>query len=57
LNDNFNKWRSDFRELLEHCAGDGSPGKDLAKMLRPSMEDYVVLKPMHSGFFEANYAC
>jgi nicotinamidase-related amidase len=48
VNDNFGKWRSDFREVLEHCLR--SPGRDIAALLKPGKEDYFVLKPKHSGF-------
>lgn len=51
LNDNFNKWRSDFRELLEYCTSNEVKGRPLAEALRPDGDDYFVLKPMHSGFF------
>jgi nicotinamidase-related amidase len=50
VNDNFGKWRSDFRRLLEHCLQDGVRGKPIAELLRPSDDDYFVLKPKHSGF-------
>jgi nicotinamidase-related amidase len=48
-NDNFGKWRSDFRTLLEHCL-DGVRGKPIAALLKPDEQDYFVLKPKHSGF-------
>ena len=48
VNDNFGRWRSDFREVLEHCLR--SPGREIAVLLRPGREDYFVLKPKHSGF-------
>jgi len=51
VNDNFGRWRSDFRALLAHCARDGVRGKLLADRLAPAPEDYFVLKPKHSGFF------
>jgi nicotinamidase-related amidase len=50
VNDNFGKWRSDFRSLLGHCLRDGVRGKPIAELLRPSEDDYFVLKPKHSGF-------
>jgi nicotinamidase-related amidase len=50
VNDNFGKWRSDFRILLEHCLHDDVRGKPLAELVAPSAEDYFVLKPKHSGF-------
>jgi nicotinamidase-related amidase len=49
-NDNFGKWRSDFRSLLEHCLKDGVRGQPIAEALKPDEEDYFVLKPKHSGF-------
>jgi nicotinamidase-related amidase len=48
VNDNFGKWRSDFRTLLEHCLK--SRGRPIAELLRPREDDYFVLKPRHSGF-------
>jgi nicotinamidase-related amidase len=49
-NDNFGKWRSDFRSLLEHCLNDDVRGRPIAELLAPDEEDYFVLKPKHSGF-------
>jgi nicotinamidase-related amidase len=50
VNDNFGRWRSDFRSILEHVQGEGCPGKPIAELLRPQPDDYFVLKPKHSGF-------
>jgi nicotinamidase-related amidase len=52
INDNFGKWRSDFRRLVEHCTGDNVPGREVATILRPTEDDYFVLKPKHSAFFD-----
>jgi nicotinamidase-related amidase len=49
-NDNFGRWRSDFRALLEHVLHDEVRGKPIAELLKPDEEDYFVLKPKHSGF-------
>ena len=49
-NDNFGKWRSDFRSLLEHCLKGEVRGRAIAELLAPDEEDYFVLKPKHSGF-------
>ena len=49
-NDNFGRWRSDFRALLEHVLHDDVRGKPIAKLLAPEDDDYFVLKPKHSGF-------
>jgi nicotinamidase-related amidase len=50
-NDNFGRWRSDFRALLARCLGEGVRGRPVAERLRPQPQDYVVLKPKHSAFF------
>ena len=50
-NDNFGRWRSDFREVVEHCLHDGVRGQVLAETLHPDPDDYFVLKPKHSAFF------
>jgi len=50
-NDNFGRWRSDFREGVEHCLRDGVRGQPVVEALRPAEDDYFVLKPKHSAFF------
>jgi nicotinamidase-related amidase len=55
-NDNFGRWRSDFREVVEHCLEDGVRGQPLAELLRPDPEDYFVLKPKHSAFYATTLA-
>lgn len=50
VNDNFGRWKSDFRHTFEHCAKNGRAG-ELVRFLRPEENDYFVLKPKHSGFF------
>src|SRR5688572_22652951 len=51
INDNFGKWRSDFRTLVQHCVNDSVPGREVARQLKPDDEDYFVLKPKNSAFF------
>lgn len=50
VNDNFGRWKSDFRHIVDHCARHGR-GRDMVKLLEPEESDYFVLKPKHSGFF------
>jgi nicotinamidase-related amidase len=52
INDNFGRWQSDFRKLVQHCLDDGVPGEEVARILQPEEDDYFVLKPKHSAFFE-----
>jgi len=49
VNDNFGRWRSDFRRQVEHCAN--GTAREMVERLRPDEDDYFVLKPKHSGFF------
>jgi nicotinamidase-related amidase len=51
VNDNFGRWRSDFRALLDHCISGKTRGSAIAEKLAPEKTDYVVLKPKHSAFF------
>ena len=52
INDNFGRWQSDFRKIVDHCLEDGVPGEEVARILQPDEDDYFVLKPKHSAFFE-----
>jgi nicotinamidase-related amidase len=51
VNDNFGRWRSDFRELVRHCLQDGVRGAEVVRLIEPEPDDYFILKPKHSGFF------
>jgi nicotinamidase-related amidase len=51
VNDNFGRWRSDVRRLVEHCRR--GHARKLVDTLRPDEDDYFVLKPKHSGFFSS----
>lgn len=50
-NDNFGRWRSNFREAVDHCLNSDVRGQPLAERLCPTDEDYFVLKPKHSAFY------
>jgi nicotinamidase-related amidase len=51
VNDNFGRWRSDFRRQVVHCLREKSRGREIVSLLQPQEDDYFVLKPKHSGFF------
>lgn len=51
VNDNFGRWQSDFRRVVEHCLNDGVRGEEVARILKPEEDDYFVLKPKHSAFY------
>jgi len=51
VNDNFGRWRSDFKRTVKHCLEEKVRGRPIAELLEPDDDDYFVLKPKHSGFF------
>lgn len=51
VNDNFGRWRSDLRGLVDRCLRRGARGRAVVRSLRPDAEDYFILKPKHSAFF------
>ncbi len=50
-NDNFGRWRSDFKAQLQHCLDEPVRGRELARILRPIDNDYFVVKLKHSAFY------
>jgi nicotinamidase-related amidase len=53
-NDNFGRWRSDFTKLVQNCLDQNVRGKPIVAQLAPEEDDYFVLKPKHSAFFQTN---
>jgi nicotinamidase-related amidase len=52
VNDNFGQWRSDVSELVRYCLSEPCIGRRFVDAVKPDREDYCVLKPMHSAFFQ-----
>ena len=52
-NDNFGHWKSEFSKLVAECLAREGPSAAIAKLLRPQPDDYSVLKPRHSAFYES----
>src|SRR3954468_25088471 len=44
VNDNFGRWRSDFRRQVAHCLREKSRGREIVSLLQPTDDDYLVLK-------------
>ena len=53
VNDNFGRWRSDFKKIVNHSREQGK-GKEFVELLLPDEDDYFVLKPKHSGFYSTS---
>ena len=52
VNDNFGQWRSEMSKLIQYCLRPEAAGRTFVEQLRPDDEDYFVLKPMHSAFYQ-----
>ena len=53
VNDNFGRWQSNFDQLVKHCLEDGVRGRPFVEQIKPNPdEDYFVLKPKHSAFYQ-----
>jgi nicotinamidase-related amidase len=52
VNDNFGQWRSEKTKLVQYCLRPEAAGRAFVEQLRPDDEDYFVLKPMHSAFYQ-----
>ena len=50
VNDNYHNWKDDFKATVR-TAESSKRGKQIVALLRPTAEDYYVLKPQRSGFF------
>jgi nicotinamidase-related amidase len=52
VNDNFQNWHDTFDATIEHVASTSDEGRKIVELLRPTKEDYYVLKPHRSGFYK-----
>ncbi|MDQ1411354.1 MAG: hypothetical protein QOJ41_3089 [Acidobacteriaceae bacterium] len=52
VNDNFGQWHSDARKLLAYCLRPRCAGKPFVELIKPADDDYCILKPMHSAFYQ-----
>jgi nicotinamidase-related amidase len=52
VNDNWGRWRSDFKTIVADCSRPGRPGAPISELLKPTPNDFFVLKPHLSGFHE-----
>ena len=52
VNDNYGRWQSQFSQLVEHCLDPGVRGRPIVEQIKPAADDYFILKPKHSGFYQ-----
>ena len=51
VNDNFGEWHSEQSRLVDHALSKPNPASE---MLKPSRDDYFIIKPQFSGFYATN---
>ncbi|MFD1019345.1 isochorismatase family cysteine hydrolase [Thalassobacillus hwangdonensis] len=52
VNDHYGRWRADLQQLYDHCL---SPETEkLLKAITPSVDDFFLIKPKHSGFYQSS---
>ena len=54
VNDNYGHWHSDKSRIVDACAAEDSPGRDMVRKIAPRDDDYFVIKPQFSGFYATN---
>ncbi|WP_077623865.1 cysteine hydrolase family protein [Sediminibacillus massiliensis] len=50
VNDHYGIWQSDFQKISDHCRNDENA--DIIDSMRPTHDDYFLMKPKHSGFYQ-----
>ncbi|NBJ70883.1 cysteine hydrolase [Roseburia sp. 1XD42-34] len=50
VNDHYGLWQADFRKITDYCYNDKS--KNIIEKLEPDDDDYFLIKPQHSAFFQ-----
>lgn len=50
INDHYDLWQADFSKIISHCKNKRSA--KIIDALKPDDQDYFLIKPMHSAFFQ-----
>lgn len=50
VNDHYGLWQADFHKIIHHCKNDRS--RHVIDKLMPDENDYFLIKPQHSAFFQ-----
>lgn len=50
INDHYGLWQADFNKIIDYCKNDRS--EEVIEALKPDADDYFLIKPMHSAFFQ-----
>lgn len=50
INDHYNLWKADIDSIVNYCSN--SRSKAIIDKLKPEKQDYFLIKPKHSAFYE-----
>ncbi|MFC2948796.1 isochorismatase family cysteine hydrolase [Virgibacillus sediminis] len=50
VNDHYGLWQADFNKIIDYCKHEGN--KHIIDTLKPDDNDYFMIKPQHSAFFQ-----
>lgn len=50
VNDHYGLWQADFRKIIDYCKNEKS--EDIIEKIKPDDDDYFLIKPQHSAFFQ-----
>ncbi|MEJ8767209.1 MULTISPECIES: isochorismatase family cysteine hydrolase [unclassified Oceanobacillus] len=50
VNDHYGLWQADFNKIIRQCTNHNS--KEIIEALKPDNDDYFLIKPQHSAFFQ-----
>ncbi len=56
VNDNFGNWQEDLKRQVERIMADSKEGREFICKIKPDPDDYYILKPQRSGFYETPLA-
>jgi len=51
VNDHYGLWQADFHKIIDYCRNEKS--EEIIDALMPGENDYFLIKPMHSAFFQS----
>lgn len=50
INDHYGLWQADYNKIIDHCQN--KYNTEIINALKPDKEDFFLIKPMHSAFFQ-----
>ena len=50
VNDHYGLWQADFDKIIDYCTNDNS--REVIDKIKPTSDDYFLIKPQHSAFFQ-----